>query len=851
MEREINSDFSDITLDIRRFINSKKTAPKINAKVISTNYKDNQIVIEFSKTNYLNKGSTIFVNDTLALVLYSNGKEAYLKIKSNNLSPGDFIEIDNDLTRIILKRLEKTLDKIDENDLNSSSQKILNFLIEKEKPKYNDSILKDISTNLNESQRVSVEKAINAQDFHLIIGPPGTGKTHVIKEIINHFFLKKQKILVTAWTNIAVDNILERMNDLNKNRVLRVGSKKEINSDNLKYTLFNKRKSHANWYEVMDIEHEISYKQKEMEKMFNELSLIEKEIIPFENKKKQYETVLSNIKNTINEFETIKDSMGELKYEKNPELIEIDQEIQELTQFSEKYLDAAWSVYEVETLEKNLPDTDNFYMVEGELKKLKGKGLVKKISSIFDKKSYSEYNEKLKLTQENYQKMAEEYNNYWDLKDLSQEKLKFCYENDTGKPDEDALLSELELCKKFNKQFLLKKRNINHYLQSEKEELLLKSYQIYIESLENKQLLIKGEMSQLKAEVSSIYQRKKYLTQIINNLQEQLTNLKVDKKELIDIIDEDILSKTNFIFSTVISSAGYLLRDIHFDVMIMDEASQVPSHMALIPLIKCNKFILVGDDKQLQPILDKELSEKQNQSIFNNLLGKYPNSYTFLDTQYRMNGQIADIASDIFYNNKLKTHPSIELQKLEFELEGEIKDIIDPDKPITFIDTSPIKFYEDGTGKGCKNTKEALIISKLVSYFISNGIYAEDIGIITPFVKQKEKLKELIEENVEVDTVYRFQGREKEIIIMSFCKSKIGALGKYMKKFIEQPTQINVAITRARKKLIIVGNVKTLQESRLLRKLIKSIGKESILRCNEEHLKLLKLDLDENKKEKI
>ncbi|MCK9151855.1 DEAD/DEAH box helicase [Methanobacterium alcaliphilum] len=847
MENKINSDFSIITSDIRQFIKLKNNAPKLKAKVVSTH--NNQVTIKFNNSPYLNKGSSISINDSIAMVLDYNGYEADLKLNSGDeFFLGDYVEIDDDVARIILNRLEKTLDKIDNHDLKNSSQKILNFLLGKNNPTYDRLILDDLSPNLNESQRISVEKAINAQDFHLIVGPPGTGKTHVIKEIMGQLFKNNQKVLVTAWTNIAVDNILEGLNQLDDDKILRVGSKKDINPKNIKFTLFEKRKYHSDWIEVKDIESEVSYKKNELNKLSHELSLINEEIKPFEDKKKQYNIILSNIQITTNEFESMKSSVKTKVVEDSLKLQEIKAEIRKLELLSQKYVDAAKSIYEVEFLESNLPDTDTFYLIEEELKKLKGKGLVKKISSIFDKNGYEKYHEKLNITEENYNKMVEKYNHYWDLKDLSEEKLSSCYGENKGKPDEDAINYELQLYHKCQMKISLQKEEINKHLKKEKDELLLKSYQIYIESLENKLILMQGEISNLEFEITKKLKKKRYISNLINNLQDYLKNLEMDKKNLISQIDEDIINQSDFVFSTVVSSASFLLNNEHFDVMIMDEASQVASYMALIPLIKCDRFILVGDDRQLQPISEEGLSKKYKESIFNKLIKIYPDSYSLLDTQYRMNKEIASIASNLFYNNQLKTHHSVENQLIDCAIDENISEIISPGKAITLIDTSKIEYYEDGVGKGCVNTKEALIISKLVSYLFSKGIETGDIGVITPFVRQKEKIKETLKENVEVDTVYRFQGREKDIIIFSFCKSQIGTMNKYVKRFIGEPNQLNVAITRARRKLIIVGNTKTLQSSKLLRRLIQSMGKESVIMCNIEHLRLLDLDFSEDNK---
>jgi superfamily I DNA and/or RNA helicase len=154
--------------------------------------------------------------------------------------------------------------------------------------------------------------------------------------------------------------------------------------------------------------------------------------------------------------------------------------------------------------------------------------------------------------------------------------------------------------------------------------------------------------------------------------------------------------------------------------------------------------------------------------------------------------------------------------------------------PVVFIDTSKVAYYEDEVGSGCSNTKEAKYIAYIVSLFIKKGIKTVDIGVVTPYVKQKLLIEEFLNDikikDVEVDTVHKFQGREKDIIIMSFARSKKYSFPQYKLKFIENETLVNVAITRAKKKLILVGNSVTLCQSKLLQNIVNKIGnKNSIL----------------------
>jgi len=207
----------------------------------------------------------------------------------------------------------------------------------------------------------------------------------------------------------------------------------------------------------------------------------------------------------------------------------------------------------------------------------------------------------------------------------------------------------------------------------------------------------------------------------------------------------------------------------------------------------------------------------------------YPKDATFLPVQYRMHKTIAQIASEIFYEGKLRTSKQAAERILNLKVGKHL--FLNPKIPVVFIDTSKVAYYEDEVGFGCSNTQEAKYVAYLVSLFIKKGIKMKDIAVITPYVKQNLLIREFLDKikikDVEVNTVHKFQGREKDIIIMSFAKSKKYAFSSYKLRFIENNTLVNVAITRARKKLILVGNSKTLAQSQLLNKVISKIGKEN------------------------
>lgn len=310
---------------------------------------------------------------------------------------------------------------------------------------------------------------------------------------------------------------------------------------------------------------------------------------------------------------------------------------------------------------------------------------------------------------------------------------------------------------------------------------------------------------------------------------DKVNEIKREISEIRNNIQHDIVRDAKIIASTVLSSNSFLTKDIEFDYVIMDEASQVPVYMALIPLLKTDRFVVIGDNKQLQPIQNKNASYLLNKSIFNLLIEKYPENYTFLNIQYRMNEKISDIASGLYYNSKLLTGCVAKKQKIILKNN---KCFLLNEDIITVLDTSHTGFDESGVSGGCINVFEANLILNLVDALVDNGVCGDEIGIITPYRKQKNHIAKLLKKRglpVECDTIYRFQGREKDVIIISFCKSSDRALNFFQSRFLADENQLNVSITRARKKLIIIGNFSMLSDADNIKRLIGKVEPWAVL----------------------
>ncbi|BDZ68741.1 DEAD/DEAH box helicase [Methanobacterium ferruginis] len=877
----------ELVEEIQEFIDNKREPDKIvKAQVREINKKDNIISLELKENFNFYSGAMVIVNRISCSVedKYSN----LLKVSTKEevkFKEGDTVKIDSSLMNLVIARLEKTIDRIKENNLDKNNQKTLQFILGNGNPGYHHKNIIFNSKTLNHSQKEAVSCTLSADNFHLVIGPPGTGKTYVITEILNQLFRRREKILVTAWTNIAVDNILEKFQNQSPEKILRIGSLSEVSPSNRKFTLEEKRKESSDWNELEKLDEFIGKQYKAIGVLYKHRKSVLEYIKSLKKKRELY-------KKTIKAMMVTKDVYKEKSMKYKPaksrimyELADIEERWVKDSSKSEEYLNLAWALLNLEEWDDSLPDADIFYALEREIKKNKSKRLVKKMVSPLKREEYQKYQEELAQKEEKYHQMREAYNSYWDERDKIEEQYIQFYGDDYGYPDKDSMEIELELVKLLERYLPLKKAAFQLEM-SGSYGLIYEAYQQYLSSLDKRADMIREEIESLDKDLRSRTMEHDNILQEIKSLQELVEINQKNRNRLMAEIDEEIVSKAGLIVATVISSAHPVLKDQSFEWVVMDEASQVASFMSLIPLIKTKRFVLVGDDKQLQPIEESKLSVQLNLSIFNRLIENFPDNSTFLDTQYRMNKEISNLASELFYDGKLKTFPEVSRQTLDCTFEGEAHELINPQTPITFLDTCNIEYLEDGVGSGCENSKEADLVVKLVNMLQDKGIPAEDIGVITPYKRHKmniqKKLKErnnggsveivnesgngnnednenendewflngnknnhlnsngwnngvVNSEGVEVDTVYRFQGREKDVIILTFCNSKLGRLRPYLRKFLEKPSQVNVAVTRARKKLILVGNSKTLKESQLLWKLIHLVGKENTVHFSDEN----------------
>ncbi|XP_052076083.1 DNA-binding protein SMUBP-2-like isoform X25 [Mytilus californianus] len=289
---------------------------------------------------------------------------------------------------------------------------------------------------------------------------------------------------------------------------------------------------------------------------------------------------------------------------------------------------------------------------------------------------------------------------------------------------------------------------------------------------------------------------------------------------------KQILKKADVVLATMTGASAdgplKLLDDKHFDLGVIDECSQAIEAACWIPLLKVPRCILAGDHLQLPPtILSHEAAKTGLETtLMERVLGLYDNQIMrMLTTQYRMNQVIMQWSSDQLYDGKLVAHPSVSDHLLR-DIPG-ITDNEETSEPLLLIDTAGCEMYEldlpEEISKG--NEGEADIVATHVEKLISYGLKQDDIAVIAPYNLQVELLRLRLSSNypkVEVKSVDGFQGREKEAVVISLVRSNPkGEVG-----FLAEKRRINVAITRARRHLMVICDSETVGHDKFLKSLV-------------------------------
>lgn len=279
-------------------------------------------------------------------------------------------------------------------------------------------------------------------------------------------------------------------------------------------------------------------------------------------------------------------------------------------------------------------------------------------------------------------------------------------------------------------------------------------------------------------------------------------------------IIDDLLTKAQVIAATLVGANHHTVRKMKYHTVVIDEAGQALEPACWIPILKAKKVILAGDHCQLSPTVKSNEAARQGLSttLLEKSVEKHPEAVVLLEEQYRMNKMIMGYSSFIFYEDKLKAHASVADHLLFPE-----------DVPLAFIDTAGCGFDEKTEGTSTTNPEEAMFLFKHLTQLVTDLAphYQPDnfptIAVISPYKQQIYLLKEQLQHSpllqpylskISVNTIDSFQGQERDIVYISMTRSntesKIG--------FLSDIRRMNVAMTRARKKLVVIGDSGTLSQ---------------------------------------
>ena len=741
-------------------------------------------------------------------------------------------------------------------------------------PEDNRKHVKDLSFNshfgsytgeysVNEKQWKVVNSVRNNQLIS-VTGPPGTGKTTVLKEIIADSFVEKTKritelwnsewkeinnnikifqsplegsnfksMIVTSTNNEAVDNIGQEINReiryfLNNNDKDDISSfcAKLGNQNNMKTfikNVLNKKIKMLREFRNLDEDdtpqliEKFNKLYKEIQN-FNELSnsyrdykneLINKYSLNTEDV--AYESILQNIKELEDAINGLNNEINKLRqeivtYDSNIEILtksnRDDNDVLEKAKIDEVALLTKFEKYN-KIAEFKILGQVIARIVYGDVRviNLQLDGIKTKIldlnSSIDHRKEriseFKDFQEKNKIEArikeeeiERRRLKIEDYNTYLSKYDSFQEELDNL--NISISPDETEFNT-------YNNEIILSKRNFLF-------NISLRINESYI--FQNKDKIINN--------LEYIYHDEKWFKRLYSSEYKYST----DKENNIRSIWETFCLCFPVITTTLNSfekNKFHMIKEL-FDTLLVDEAGQVLPYYLLSPLYRVKKAVIVGDVLQLQPI------RKGKINIFNKYEEQLPH---YLNADISSAQHYSHMSSDVYELLKkkdsgiiLEEHRRCEKAIAAFSNEyvyHGVMDITKENKEKEFL-KSNVCFIDIRGEKSKYNTNESEVrICKAIVEELLHEYKPEDIGIITPYKNQKNKISKEVDKNIDVGTVHAFQGKGKEVIIMSMVTSSID--DKAGIKFIGgEPNFLNVAFTRAKKQLIIIGNYELLDNAK-------------------------------------
>ena len=248
------------------------------------------------------------------------------------------------------------------------------------------------------------------------------------------------------------------------------------------------------------------------------------------------------------------------------------------------------------------------------------------------------------------------------------------------------------------------------------------------------------------------------------------------------------------------------LANVEFDVVLFDEASQITLPLAIMGMLAGSKYIFIGDENQLPPVTAFSAEEATQTSIFAYLAGR--GNETMLNITYRLNDVLTDWPNRTFYRNELRPSDDAAVRRLNLSPEATPWDfVLAPESPAVFLDLC----HQNTT---VRSRIEAEVVVELILSLLMREVSPEEIGVVVPYRAQSRLIRSLLRRNLMddeivqklvVDTVERMQGQERDVVLVSFATAS-PKFAAQVADFLFQPQRLNVAVTRPRTKLILVGS---------------------------------------------
>ena len=280
---------------------------------------------------------------------------------------------------------------------------------------------------------------------------------------------------------------------------------------------------------------------------------------------------------------------------------------------------------------------------------------------------------------------------------------------------------------------------------------------------------------------------------------QEAKNLQKEARDWEQYLIEKHIEESQVVAATLIGANHGLIKERKWDVVVIDEAGQALAPACLVAIAHADKVVLAGDPHQLPPtVKSNQLAVKPlHTTLLDVVVKNNPEAVFFLDTQYRMNNTIMHFSNLKFYQERLKAHDSVQDQSWH---EGQ--------PPVVFLDTAGCGFEEHkgAEGESLQNEEEIrMILQHLERWSVGQH---HGIAVISPYRAQVTRMQEALKDmpNLEVNTIDSFQGQEADVVYISLVRSNAeGEIG-----FLKDYRRMNVAMTRAKKGLIVIGDSATL-----------------------------------------